>query len=164
MIVADLGAGTGFFLPYLSRAVGESGRVFAMEVEPALLDYLSDRVTREGLTNVTVRSTPTDAPNLEPASTDLLLIVDVYHHIDARKPYLTKAAEVLTARGRVAIVDWKAGKQPVGPFDEAHKVPEEQVVREMKSAGFEQVATPVALPYQYVLVFSRSKASKPAPP
>ena len=160
MVVADLGAGTGFFLPYLSRAVGRSGRVYALEVEPALVTHLEQRARREGLGNVEARLTAIDAPSLPAASVDLLLVVDAYHHIDRRREYMQKAAAVLAPNGRIAVVDWKAGKQPVGPYDEAHKVSEEQVVREMSGVGFHRLATTAALPYQYVLVFALSKASK----
>ena len=156
MTVADLGAGTGFFLPYLSRAVGPEGHVVALEVEPALVSYLGERIAREGLDNVEARLTAPDAPSLGAGSTDLLLVVDAYHHIDRRKEYLRRAAAVLTPQGRVAIVDWKAGEQPFGPHDEAHKVSQEQVVREMRSVGFRPVATTAELPYQYVLVFALS--------
>ena len=157
MRVADIGAGTGFFLPYLSRAVGPSGRVVALEVEPALVTHMQERVRREGLINVEVRLTPTIALAVPPGSVDVALLVDAYHHIDDRRAYLPTLVAALAPRGRVAVVDWKPGELPIGPRDEAHKVPAEQVVREMKSAGFEQVPTEDILPFQYVLAFTRAK-------
>jgi ubiquinone/menaquinone biosynthesis C-methylase UbiE len=152
--VADLGAGTGFFLPYLSRAVGNEGRVFALEVEPALVTHMRERVARAQLDNVEVRLTAADSLDLPPGSVDMLLLIDVYHHIDHRRTYLENARSVLSKQGRIVVVDWKQGDLPVGPRDPHHKLLAEQVIRELDAAGFRLVPTADVLPYQYVLVFT----------
>jgi predicted methyltransferase len=152
MTVADVGAGTGFFLRYLSDAVGVSGKVRALEVEANLVAHMKNRANDEGLRNVEVALTPRDGLAMSDGSADVLLIVDAYHHIDRRVDYFRAAASKLAPGGRVAIVDWKLGKLPTGP-DEDHKIAPEVVEREMTKAGYRLVASPDVLPYQYVLVF-----------
>ena len=154
MTVADVGAGTGFFLRYLSDAVGTSGKVLALEVETNLVSHMKNRVQDEKLANVDVVLTPLDSLAIPDRSADLLLIVDAYHHIDHRLDYFRAAATKLASGGRIAIVDWKMGKLPRGP-DDGHKIAPEVVEREMTNAGYRLVASHDVLPYQYVLVFSR---------
>lgn len=154
MTVADVGAGTGFFLRYLSDAVGNSGKVLALEVETNLVSHMKNRVHDEKLANVNVALTPLDGLAIEDGSTDVLLMVDAYHHIDHRIDYFRSAAAKLAEGGRIALVDWKLGKTPHGPAED-HKIAPEIVEREMINAGYRLVASPDVLPYQYVLVFSR---------
>jgi ubiquinone/menaquinone biosynthesis C-methylase UbiE len=84
MTVADLGAGTGYFTVRLAKAVGEKGRVLAIDVEPKLVDYMKERAAKAQLTNVVPTLAPADDPKLPPAGVDLVLIVDTWHHIDDR--------------------------------------------------------------------------------
>jgi len=162
MRVADVGAGTGFFLRYLSDAVGPSGRVVAVEVETNLISHMKDRAQEEGLDNVEVVLTPLDRLTIGDRSIDVLLLVDAYHHIDKRIEYFRAAGGTLARNGRIAIVDWKPGDLPRGPRDEEHKIAAEVVEREMTAAGYRLVAAPDILPYQYVLVFARPDGTIPA--
>ena len=88
---------------------------------------------------------------------DLVLIVDTYHHIDDRIPYLRRLARFVRPGGRVAVVDWQKRDLPVGPPPE-HKLAREVVVDEMSAAGWALVGEPDVLPYQYFLVFGRAKS------
>ncbi|MGE0520438.1 MAG: class I SAM-dependent methyltransferase [Candidatus Binatia bacterium] len=151
--VADLGAGTGYFSRYLSAAVGADGAVLAVEVEPALVAHLRERAERERTPNVTPILASTDSARLPPASVDLILVVDTYHHFDHRGTYLPRLRRALRPGGRVAIVDWKPGDLPEGPAPD-HKLPPEQVIEEMGAAGYRLVSQPALLPYQYVLIFA----------
>lgn len=151
--VADLGAGTGYFVRHLARAVGERGRVFALEVEPALVAHLRERAEREGAANVIPVLTSYDRARLPRESIDLVLIVDTFHHIDARLGYFQRLREALAADGRVAVIDWRKQPLPEGP-PPAHKLAREQVIEEMKAAGYRLAAEFDFLPYQYFLVFS----------
>lgn len=151
--VADLGAGTGYFLRYLSEAVGPGGTVLAADTEPALVAHLRDRADKEGLGNVVPILASADNPRLPARATDVLLIVDTYHHIDDRIAYARRLTAALAPTGRVAIVDWQQRELPVGP-DAAHKLAREQVVAEMTTAGYALVAEPDVLPYQYFLIFA----------
>ena len=153
MAVADLGAGTGYFSRRLSAAVGPDGTVFAVEPEPKLLAYLRERAEREKTANVVPVLASLDDPRLPPRAVDLVLVVDTFHHIDGRIAYFRALQRALRRGGRVAVVDWHKRPLPVGP-EPAHKLAREQVVDEMRAAGYALVAEPDVLPYQYVLVFA----------
>lgn len=150
--VADLGAGTGYFARYLSEAVGGDGAVLAIETEPKLVAHLAVRAERERLANLTPILASRDNPRLPRASTDLILIVDTYHHIDRRRAYLPHLRRALRSDGRVAVIDWKPGELAEGPEPD-HKLPPEQVIAEMQAAGFTLTAQHTFLPFHYFLIF-----------
>lgn len=152
-VVADLGAGTGYFSIRIARKVPE-GKVFAVDIEPKMVAHVEERARHESLTNVAgIVATPND-PKL-PAGVDVVLVVDTYHHIEDRTPYFEKVKAKLSPGGRVVIVDFKKGDLPVGPPD-AHKIAPTMVQREMKAAGYQQCREWNELPYQYVLFFGRT--------
>jgi len=153
--VADLGAGTGYFSPYLSQAVGANGTVLAVEVEPTLVAHLRLRAERERLGNLVPVLASFDNPRLPAAGIDVLLVADTYHHLDHRTVYLPQLRRALRPGGRVVVVDWKAGVLPQGPPPD-HKLARDQVVAEMQAAGFRLVGEPDLLPYHYVLVFQQN--------
>jgi ubiquinone/menaquinone biosynthesis C-methylase UbiE len=152
MCVADLGAGTGYFLPYLSKAVGKGGCVLALEPEPNLVVHIRERAEKGELENVTPVLVSFDDPRLPDASVDLVLIVDTFHHLDDRLRYLRRLRRALKPGGRVAIVDWFKRPLPEGPPPE-HKLARDQVVQEMGAAGYVLNEEPKILPYQYFLIF-----------
>ena len=149
--VADLGAGTGYFSVRLAKAVPK-GVVYGVDVEPRMAAYLEERAKKEGSTNVRGVVATADDAKL-PEAVDLVLVVDTYHHIDARPAYFQRLAAKLAPKGRVAIVDFRRG-QPMGPPDE-HKIPAEQVKSEMAEAGYTLTADHGFLPNQHFLVFTR---------
>jgi SAM-dependent methyltransferase len=153
MRVADLGAGTGYFLGVLSAAVGPTGSVFAVDREPRMVEHLRARAEREGIRNVVPVLASRDDPRLPPGVVDLILVVDTFHHIDERLGYLRAMRRFLSPAGRVAIIDWHERPLPVGPPPE-HKLAREQVVREMEDAGWALAGEPDLLPYQYLLIFT----------
>jgi len=155
-VVADLGAGTGYLSRRLSAAVGPDGRVFAVETEPNLVVHLRQRAEREKTANVVPILASTDDPRLPVGQVDLILIVDTYHHLDARRTYLPSLRRFLRPGGRVAVVDWHKRALPVGPPPE-HKLAREQVVDEMRASGFVLAAEHAILPYQYFLVFAQAE-------
>jgi ubiquinone/menaquinone biosynthesis C-methylase UbiE len=155
MVVADLGAGTGYLSRYLSEAVGPTGTVLAADPEPKLVAALRERAEREGTPNVVPVLVSTDAPRLPRGLVDLVVILDTYHHIDDRRAYMRALQGVLKPDGRVAVVDWQKRPLPVGP-EMDHKLDRAQVVAEMREAGYALDAEPDVLPYQYVLVFRRA--------
>ena len=158
MTVADLGAGTGYFSVHLAKAVGEKGRVLAIDVEPKLVDYMKERAAKASLAQLVPVLAPTDDPRLPEHGVDLVLIVDTWHHIDDRLHYLAKLAAGLKTGGRVAVVDFKKGDFPVGPPD-AHKLTADQVSAEFLAAGWRKASQWDELPYQYVIVFTPPAAS-----
>ena len=151
-VVADLGAGTGYLIGRLARAVGPDGTVFAVEVEPNLVVHLRERAERERTANVVPILASIDEPRLPRGGVDLIVVLDTYHHIDDRLVYFRDLRRALRAHGRVAVIDWHKRPLPTGPPPE-HKLAREQVVDEMRVAGWTLVAEPDVLPYQYFLVF-----------
>ncbi len=154
--VADLGAGTGYFVPHLAGAVGENGTVYALEVEPNLIAHLLERAEQENLPQVVPVLTSKDRARLPRGGVDLILIVDTFHHLDHRAEYLAKLAEALPPLGRIAVIDWMKKPLPEGPQPD-HKLSREQVVEEVSGAGYELVDSPDFLPYQYFLIFRKSE-------
>src|SRR5438132_4663197 len=152
MRVADLGAGTGYFSRHLSTAVGASGTVLAVDTEPELVRHLRERAEKERTDNVVPILASPDNPRLPRGAVDLVLLVDTFHHIDHRVAYFGRLRATLAPSGRVAVVDWQKRETPVGPELE-HRLAREQVVEEMRAAGYALVAEPDVLPYQYCLVF-----------
>ena len=149
-VVADLGAGTGYFEPYLSRAVGPSGKVLALDVEADMVRYLRERVAREKLDNVEARQVGFADPGLGQGTVDRVLIVDVWHHIDGRKDYATKVRDGLKPGGLVVIVDFTA-EATKGPPKE-HRITPEAMIAELAAAGLKGEVVSETLPDQYIVV------------
>lgn len=165
MIVADIGAGTGYFEAYLSRAVGPGGLVLAIDPEPKMVQHLGRRARKDGLTNVLPVLGSTDEPFLPKGRVDRVLIADTYHHIDDRLAYFGRMREALAPGGQVAVVDFHKRPLPVGPPPE-HKLSREHVLDEMRRAGWRLADEKTFLPYQYLLVFEPAApgaAPGPAP-
>jgi len=149
-VVADIGAGTGYFAVRLAHMTPQ-GRVYAVDTEPDMVKYLGERAQKSGLKNlVPVQGAPAD-PKL-PEKVDLVLMVDVYHHIDQRAAYFRKLAGSLKPGGTVAIVDFTK-ESPVGP-PPASRIAASEVKAEMKAAGYALAAEHAFLPNQYFLVFT----------
>jgi cyclopropane fatty-acyl-phospholipid synthase-like methyltransferase len=150
MTVADVGAGTGYFTPWLSRAVGTDGTVIAEDVEPEMVRWLDARAKREGLPNVRARlGAPSDA-KLEPQSVDRVLIVDTWHHIDDRPAFAAKLRAALKPRGAILVLDFTR-ESPHGPPPAARLAPE-KVIAELTEAGLTaEIVRDAGLPYQYVI-------------
>jgi SAM-dependent methyltransferase len=147
--VADLGTGTGYFLPHLAKAVGDAGHVLALDVEPDMIRYVKERAAREHLANVEARVVPLDGPGLAEASVDRVLIVDTWHHIDGREAYTKKLGAGLRAGGAVYVVDFTLDSA-MGP-PKHHRLPAEQVVRELEAGGLHGEIVKEDLPEQYVV-------------
>jgi cyclopropane fatty-acyl-phospholipid synthase-like methyltransferase len=148
--IADLGAGTGYFAARLANMLPQ-GRVYAVDIEPDMVRYLEARAKREGLRNVVALKGEPDDPRL-PEKVDLILVVDVYHHIEARADYFRRLRAMLRPGGRVAIIDFKLDS-PQGP-PRAARIAPQAVKAEMKAAGYAAAAEHDFLPYQYFLVFA----------
>ena len=148
-IVADIGAGTGYFSMRFAHMLPQ-GRVYGVDIEPDMVKYLSDRAKREGLKNVTaVAGKPAD-PRL-PEKADLVVLVDVYHHVEDRERYFRNLQKSLKPGGRVAVIDFRMDS-PVGPPQSARIAPD-RVKAELKRAGYALTQEHAFLPNQYFLVF-----------
>jgi ubiquinone/menaquinone biosynthesis C-methylase UbiE len=156
MTAVDLGAGTGYFLGHLSRAVGEAGRVLALDVEENLVEFMKDRAEREGWANVGPRRVPYDDPELADGSVDRVLVVDTWHHVEDRGAYAAKLYRALAPGGRVYVVDITKDS-PTGPPVE-HRLAPEQVIAELAEGGLEVEVLEEPLPRQFIVVGRRPEA------
>ncbi len=149
MSVADIGAGTGYFLPYLSVAVGENGSVLGLDIEDDMVRYMDLRAENEKLLNVNAKVVTVADPGLAPASTDRILIVDTWHHIPNRIEYTKKMAAGLRAGGSIFIVDFTLETER-GPHKN-HRLSPESIVDELKQAGLAAEIISEPLPDQFVV-------------
>ncbi len=149
MKVADIGAGTGYFLGYLAAAVGEEGRVLGLDPEQNLVDYMNKRAEQAGWKRVRAKVIPYDSPSLPDRSTDRILIVDTWHHIENRAGYSKKLAEALAEGGCVYVVDFTM-ESPVGPGKD-HRLTPEQVMAELQEGGLAPELLEETLPNQYIV-------------
>jgi predicted methyltransferase len=150
--VADIGAGTGYFTMRLAKAAPR-GVVYAVDVEAAMLEHIRKRASAAGLTNVSPVQASGSSPNL-PKPVDLVLIVDTYHHLPNRPTYFRDLSKSLTAGGRVAIVDFRKDSPEGPPRD--FRFDAEQIIDEMKQAGYQLDRRHDFLPRQHFLVFRRT--------
>jgi predicted methyltransferase len=153
MTVVDLGAGTGYFLPYLSRAVGPKGKVLALDIEPDMVRYMRERAAREGLAVVEPRVVALDDPGLVAGSIDRVLVVDTWHHVDGRPAYAAKLRAALAPGGAVFVVDFKIEAHH-GPPPELRLAPE-RVMDDLRHGGLVPEIVAVELPEQYVVAGRR---------
>ena len=152
-VVADIGSGTGYFSIRLAHFVPK-GRVYGVDTEPDMVKYLAERAKRDGLPNVTAVAGAPDDPRL-PLKADLVLMVDVYHHVADRSQYFRKLRNSLRPGGRVAIIDYSM-ESPIGP-PPAGRVGPDRVKSEFIAAGYELLEEYRFLPNQYFLIFGVAK-------
>jgi len=154
--VADLGAGEGYFIPYLSDAVGIEGRVYAVDLDPELVAELEEEFAGGAGDNVEVVLGAEDDPRLPRGALDAVLIVNTYHHIADRPRYFAKLRNNLRPGGRIAIIEPNAdlGGILALALEEGHTSHASEVVREMQEAGYRQVESLDFLPVQVFEVFS----------
>jgi ubiquinone/menaquinone biosynthesis C-methylase UbiE len=147
--VADVGAGTGYFSVRLAKALPK-GTVYAVDVEPSMLEHIRKRGISEGLQNLVAVQASDTSPNI-PKPVDFAIIVDTYHHLPSRTAYFRELAKSLVAGGRVVIIDFRKDS-PEGPPPE-FRFEANQIIGEMKQAGYRLDVRHDFLPRQHFLVF-----------
>jgi SAM-dependent methyltransferase len=161
-IVADIGAGTGYFSRRLARKVGPIGKVLAVDIQPEMLTLLTNRMATIGITNVVpILGTATD-PKLPAASVDLVLMVDVYHEFDFPSEIMEALCRSVKPGGRVVFVEYR-GEDPAVPIKPHHKMTEMQVKREMSGLPLDWVQTIEMLPRQHIIIFRKRSPGMPLP-
>ncbi len=149
----DLGSGTGYFIPRLSRAVGTAGRVLAIDISASAVEWVSKLAEEQGLLNVEARRVEADDPALEPRSADRILIANTWHHIEGRVAYAEKLLPALRRKGQVLVVDFTM-ESPIGPPPE-RRLTVDTVVAELQAAGFRTEVLEDTLPHHYVVAARR---------
>jgi ubiquinone/menaquinone biosynthesis C-methylase UbiE len=151
-VIADIGAGSGYFTLRLAQHVGSSGHVYAVDVSPDMIRHLNTRVRDMQLLNVSTILAPPDDPLL-PQPVDRFLIVDVWHHIENQAGYLALMKKLLKPGGQIVMIDFQKRDLPVGP-PAGMKIAREDLLKQMQTNGFRITAEHTFLPYQYFLVFA----------
>jgi SAM-dependent methyltransferase len=158
MTVADIGAGTGLFLPDFDREVGSEGRVYAVEIAPKFLEHLRERIEREGLTQIEVVEGLEDSVELSAASVDLAFVCDTYHHFEYPQATLASLYTAIRPGGSLVILDYERIPGESEDWALEHmRAGKEVFRREIESAGFqfEREVTVEGLEANYVLRFRR---------
>ncbi len=155
-VIADIGAGTGYFSVRFANMTPQ-GRVYGVDTEPEMVKHLAERAKREGLKNLTAVAGKPGDPRI-PEKADLIILVDVYHHIESREGYFRNLQKALKPGGRVAVIDFRMDS-PVGPPRSARIAPD-AVKAELKRAGYALAQEHAFLPNQYFLVFRPAGGSR----
>ena len=151
--VADIGAGSGYMTVKLAARVGPTGRVFANDVQPQMLDLLARRLADKRITNVTMVQGTIDDPKLPPASVDLELMVDVYHEFSQPQAMLRHLREALKPGGRLVLLEYRK-EDPAIPIRFEHKMSVAEAKLEVEAEGFTLSKVDEALPRQHILIFT----------
>ena len=152
-IVADIGAGSGYFATRLAARVPQ-GRVLAVDVQPEMLALLGEKLAAMRITNVEPVLGQEDSPNLPPNTLDLALMVDAYHEFAYPREMMTGIVTALKPGGRVVLAEYRA-ENPLVMIKRLHKMSEAQVKREMATVGLRWLKTDDALPQQHLLFFEK---------
>ncbi len=152
-VVADIGAGTGYFSFRIAERVPD-GKVFAVDIQQEMLDVIEARKAQEGADNVVTLLGVEDDPGLPDASVDLILLVDAYHEFSFPYEMGLAIARSLRSGGRLVLIEYRA-EDPSVPIKRLHKMSQAQAKREMAAVGLEWVRTEDFLPQQHFMVFRR---------
>lgn len=154
MAVADVGAGSGYYSSRIAGRVGPAGTVYAVDIQPEMLDFLRLQMKQRRVTNVTpVLGTETD-PKLPAAALDLAVMVDVYHELEYPYEMLAAIVRALKPGGRVVFVEFR-GNDPSVPIKALHTMTETQVRKEAEAQPLQWTKTVKDLPWQQVIVFRK---------
>jgi SAM-dependent methyltransferase len=152
--VADIGAGSGYMTVRLAQRVGPTGKVFATDVQPQMLQMLATRLAEKRITNVTLVQGAVDDPRLPPLSVDLELMVDVYHELSQPQAMLRGLREALKPGGRLVLLEYRK-EDPRIPIKFEHKMSVAEAKLEVEHEGFTLTTVDEALPWQHILIFTK---------
>jgi ubiquinone/menaquinone biosynthesis C-methylase UbiE len=151
--IADIGSGSGYFTLRFAAHVGETGRVFAVDVDPDMVRHLNRRLRDAGVRNVQTVLAEPDDPLLPDRSVDRFVVVNTWHHIEKPAEYLALMKRMLKPGGQVVMIDFHKKELPFGPPLEM-KIAREDLVAQMTAHGFKLAREHAFLPHQYFLVFT----------
>ena len=152
--VADVGAGSGYMTVRMATRVGPQGKVYAVDIQPEMLQLLGERVKRERLTNITPVLGAFDDPKLPASAIDLILMVDVYHEFSEPQKMLRRMREALKPGGRLVLLEYRK-EDPLVPIRIEHKMSVAEAKMEVEAEGFTLSKVDEALPRQHILIFTR---------
>lgn len=145
-VIADIGAGDGYFTRRFAAAVGPNGKALGIEIDPAAVRTMTVDAQRRGLANYEARLVPPDDALLAPQSVDIIFLSDAFHHIENRAAYFSKVRAALKPNGRLVIIDFGGSG--------AHAIPKEEAIATLQQAGYKLVKEhDLLLPKQFFLEF-----------
>jgi ubiquinone/menaquinone biosynthesis C-methylase UbiE len=153
MVVADIGAGSGYHSALLSKMVG-TGKVFAVDVEPEMIAYLNARIKQEKLSRIVPVLSTEQKVSLPENTIDMMLLVDVYHEFSFPYEMALSMRAALKPGGKLVLVEFRA-EDPTVPIKTIHKMSEAQAIKEFKAAGFAFDKNIDNLPWQHCMVFTK---------
>ena len=153
MVVADIGAGSGYHSALLSKMVG-TGKVFAVDVEPEMIAYLNARIKQEKLSRIVPILSTEQKVSLPENTIDMMLLVDVYHEFSFPYEMALSMRAALKPGGKLVLVEFRA-EDPTVPIKTIHKMSEAQAIKEFKAAGFTFDKNIDNLPWQHCMVFTK---------
>lgn len=152
--VADIGAGSGFMTVRLAARAGVQGKVYANDVQPEMLQILQRRLQRANISNVVLVKGDVDDPRLPASSTDLELLVDVYHEFSQPQAMLRGLRSALKPDGRLVLLEYRK-EDPAIPIKPEHKMSVREAKAEVEAEGFALARVDESLPRQHILIFTR---------
>lgn len=152
--VADIGAGTGYLTRKMAPLLQPGGLVYAVDIQPEMLQWMTESLKRSGVTNVVPVLGVEKDPKLPKAALDLIIMVDVYHEFEYPYEMTQAMVQALKTGGRLAFVEFRA-EDPKVPIKEVHKMSEAQVKKEMTAFPLEWIETSKELPWQHLIVFRK---------
>jgi predicted methyltransferase len=158
MSVCDMGSGNGYHTLPMAEAVGGTGKVYAVDVQPEMIVMLNERIAEKAITNIEPIIGEVDDPKLPPNSCDLILLVDVYHEFSHPEAMLTGMKKALKPGGQVVLVEFRAEDDSV-PIKPEHKMSKAQITKEMNANGLKLVREFDGLPWQHMMFFSLDVAA-----
>ena len=153
MVVADIGAGSGYYSTRLAKRVGASGRVYATDIQQGMIDILNRRIAAEKLETITTVLGGVDDPKLPPRSLDLAIMVDVYHELQSPQVFLQRLRECFKPDGRLVLLEFRK-EDPQIPILEVHKMSVAEVKQELEAEGFVLSKVVETLPWQHILILT----------
>ena len=151
MVVADIGAGSGYYSSRIAKRIGPTGRVYATDIQPGMIEILERRIKNEGLTNITPVLGGMDDPRLPEGAIDLAIMVDVYHELQQPQVFLQRLKPAFKPNGRLVLLEFRK-EDPKVPILEVHKMSVAEVKQELEAEGFVLDKVIDVLPWQHIIV------------
>ncbi len=151
-VIADIGAGSGYFTFHLARHVGDKGKVYAVDVSPEMILHVNRRIREQKANNVVTLLADPDDPLLPDRSVNRFFFSDSWHHIENQSKYLSLMKRMLKPGGEIVMIDFHKKELPVGPPMQM-KIAREDLIKQLDSNGYRLAKEHSFLPYQYFLVF-----------
>jgi SAM-dependent methyltransferase len=155
-VVADIGAGSGYYTERMADAVGPTGKVYATDIQQGMLDILRRRMALRKLTNVEPVLGAVDDPKLPANSLDLAIMVDVYHELSEPQAFVRRLRTSLKPSGRLVLLEFRK-EDPSVPIRPEHKMSIAEVKAELEPEGFRLSTVLNDLPWQHILVLTRTE-------